>query len=340
MIYDVSMGLAPLFPFESYWWFYLGFSAFVVAMLFVDLSFFHKESHVVTVRESLGWTTFWISLALIFNVLLYYYAQSVAPLHAKQIALEFLTGFVVEKSLAIDNIFVFVIIFNFFAIPQKYQHRILFFGILGALLFRALFIALGSYLMQNHFIVILFGIFLMITGVKILLSPDRPVDLSKNFILRALKRFMPVTDKLHGKSFFIRHQGKLLATPLFVALAFIEFSDIMFAVDSVPAIFAITKEPLIVFTSNIFAILGLRSLYFLLARVVTKFHMLKYGLGFVLIFVGLKMTWLNEQFDGKFPTEISLFIILSAIVLSILASLYFSPSSSDENTHHTKGGVS
>jgi len=238
------------------------------------------------------------------------------------VGLEFLTGFIVEKTLAIDNIFVFVVVFTFFAVPLKYQHRVLFFGIIGALIFRIIFIAMGSILLQYQWIVIFFGVFLILTGFKIIFAPEKPMDPEKNPIIKLFRKFFPVTPTIEGQRFFIRKQGVLYATPLMVALLFIEVSDIIFAVDSVPAIFAITKEPLIVFTSNVFAILGLRALYFMLAGVIHKFRYLKYGLGVVLVFVGLKMAWLNEAFGGKFPISWSLIIIISIIGISIAVSLF------------------
>ncbi len=324
-----------LFPFADYWWLYAGFTAFVLAMLALDLGVFHREAHVVTFKESAIWSAVWFSLALVFNVLLYVYAAWKFPqdprllavagfepaLAAKNVGLEFLTGFIVEKSLAVDNIFVFVVVFTFFAIPAKYQHRVLFYGILGALVFRVIFIALGAVLMQYKWVVILFGIFLILTGLKILFAGDKPIEPDKNPIIKLLRRFLRVTPQLAGEKFFIRKEGLLYATPLFVALIFIEVSDIIFAVDSVPAIFAITKEPLLVFTSNVFAILGLRAMYFMLAGVVHKFVYLKYGLGLVLVFVGLKMVWLNEAFGGKFPITWSLGIIAAIIGTSIAVSL-------------------
>ncbi len=325
-----------LFPFADYWWFYLAFMAFVLIMLLLDLGVFHKTAHIVSTKESATWSAIWVSLALIFNFGFYTYALSTfssdprlmaipgfdASLAAKQVSLEFLTGFIVEKSLAIDNIFVFVVVFSYFAVPLIYQHRILFFGIIGALIFRAIFIALGASLLQYQWIVLVAGGFLILTGIKILLAPDKAPDPGANPLIKLLKQIIPVTPEIQGQKFFVRKNGILYATPLFLALAFIEFSDIIFAIDSVPAIFALTKEPLIVFTSNIFAILGLRSLYFLLAGVIDKFAFLKYGLGFILIFVGLKMTWLNEAFGGKFPVSWSLgiisFILLGSVVMSLL----------------------
>jgi tellurite resistance protein TerC len=325
-----------LFPFAEYWLFYVGFTAFVLLMLALDLGVFHREAHEVTFKESLTWSIVWISLALIFNFLFYKYAAwkfetdprllAIPGFNggaaAKQVGLEFLTGFIVEKSLAVDNIFVFVVVFTFFAIPLKYQHRVLFFGIIGALIFRIIFIALGSILLQYGWIVILFGIFLIITGLKIIFAPEKPIDPEKNLVIKLFRKFFPVTPTIEGQKFFIRKEGVLYATPLMVALLFIEVSDIIFAVDSVPAIFAITKEPLIVFTSNVFAILGLRAMYFMLAGIIHKFRYLKYGLGIVLVFVGLKMAWLNDAFGGKFPISWSLIIIVTIIGASIFISLF------------------
>lgn len=325
-----------LFPFAEYWLFYVGFTAFVLMMLALDLGVFHRDAHEVTFKESLTWSIVWISLALIFNFLFFKYAgwrfENDARLlaipgfdgdaAAKQVALEFLTGFIVEKTLAVDNIFVFVVVFSFFAIPLKYQHRVLFFGIIGALIFRIIFIAMGSILLQYQWVVIFFGVFLILTGFKIIFAPEKPIDPEKNPVIKLFRKFFSVTPTIEGQKFFIRKEGVLYATPLMVALLFIEVSDIIFAVDSVPAIFAITKEPLIAFTSNVFAILGLRALYFMLAGVIHKFRYLKYGLGIVLVFVGLKMAWLNEAFGGKFPINWSLIIIVSIIGASIFISLF------------------
>ena len=305
-------------------------------MLALDLGVFHRDAHEVTFKESLTWSIIWISLALIFNFLFFKYAgwkfeNDLRLLAipgfdgnaaANQVGLEFLTGYIVEKTLAVDNIFVFVVVFSFFAIPLKYQHRVLFFGIIGALIFRIIFIAMGSILLQYQWIVIFFGAFLILTGFKIIFAPEKPIDPEKNPVIKLFKKFFPVTSTFEGQKFFIRKEGVLYATPLMVALLFIEVSDIIFAVDSVPAIFAITKEPLIVFTSNVFAILGLRAMYFMLAGVIHKFRYLKYGLGIVLVFVGLKMAWLNEAFGGKFPISWSLIIIVTIIGSSILISLF------------------
>lgn len=312
------------FPFAEYWWFYLAFTAFVLLMLGLDLGVFHRQAHKVSFKEATFWTIVWISLALLFNVGFYYYASSnFGAAEGWRFALEFLTGYIVEKSLSIDNIFVFVMVFAYFAIPSKYQHRVLFYGILGALIFRAMFIAAGVWLMQFHWVIYIFGAFLIITGIKMMLVPDKKLDPEKNFLIRIFKKFVPVTHELHGQKFFVRANKVLYATPLFIALLFLELTDIIFAVDSVPAIFALTKEPMIVFTSNIFAILGLRAMYFMLAGAVDKFHLLKYGLSVVLIFVGLKMALLNDLFGGKFPISYSLAFILGVIALSVIASLLF-----------------
>lgn len=325
-----------LFPFSEYWEFYLGFTAFVVVLLVLDLCVFHRHAHKVSVKEAAGWSVFWVALGLGFGFGLQAYCSWSFPQNpslvgldhgvlARQVSLEYFTGFVIEKALAVDNLFVFVMVFAYFAIPPEYQHRILFFGILGALIFRAIFIALGSVLLQYKIVVLIFGIFLIATGIKILFAHTKSVDPGRNPLIRLLTRWLPVTEGLHGQRFFVRQAGRLFVTPLFITLIFIEISDIIFAVDSVPAIFAITKEPLIVFTSNVFAILGMRALYFLLAGMVEKFHLLHYALGTILVFVGLKMTWLNEAFGGKFPIVWSLSIILVLLAASIVASLCFPP---------------
>ena len=326
-----------LFPFADYWWFYSLFTLGVLGLLALDLGFFHRDAHEVKVKEAAIWSSVWISLAMLFCLGLWQYTQwklpqdprllaagmtaAQAALLADQTALEFLAGFVIEKSLSVDNIFVFVVVFSYFAIPAKYQHRVLFYGILGALVFRVLFISISATLMQWHWVILLFGGFLILTGVKILFAPEKPIEPDKNPVIRLLRRLVPITPQLKGDHFFLRNNGVLHATPLFVALVFIELSDIVFAVDSVPAIFAITKEPLVVFTSNVFAILGLRALYFLLAGIMHKFWALKYGLGVILVFVGLKMVWLNDAFDGKFPVTWSLGIIAAILAASVALSL-------------------
>ncbi len=329
--------MVELFPFSDYWWFYLSFIGLVVLLLALDLGVFHRKAHAVGFKEAATWSAVWIGLSLLFNFGLYNYASwkfshdprllaipgFEASAAAWQVSLEFLTGYVIEKALSVDNIFVFVMVFSYFSIPAKYQHRVLFFGILGALLFRAIFVAIGSALMQYHWVVVVFGVFLIFTGLKIFFAKEKPVDPEKNFLIRLLRRFLPVTPELQGSKFFAKVNGRTFATPLLVALIFLEATDIVFAVDSVPAIFAVTNEPLIVFTSNIFAILGLRALFFMLAGAVDKFYLLRYGLGAVLLFVGLKMVWLNQLFDGHFPIWLSLAIILAVLILSVALSLAF-----------------
>jgi tellurite resistance protein TerC len=326
-----------LFPFAEYWWFYGLFTLFVLTMLALDLGVFHRKAHTVSFKEASIWSVVWVSLALVFNYFLYRYALWKFPqderllaipnfnpdLAAWTVSLEFLTGYIVEKSLSVDNIFIFVMVFAYFAIPPKYQHRVLFYGILGALIFRAIFIAMGSALMQFHWIIYIFGAFLIITGIKMFFAHKEEIEPEKNLLIRIFKKFMPVTPTFDGQRFFSRIDGRWHATPLFIALLFLEATDIIFAVDSVPAIFAITAEPMIVFTSNIFAILGLRSMYFMLAGVIDKFYLLKYGLAVVLVFVGLKMVWLNDAFGGKFPITWSLGIITGVIAVSVIGSLVF-----------------
>ena len=294
---------------------------------------FHRHAHVVSFRESLIWSVVWVTIALAFNVAFYAYAShTFGPDVGRRVGLEFLTGYIVEKSLAVDNVFVFVLVFAYFAVPPVLQHRVLFYGILGALVFRAIFIALGSVLMQYHAVVLLFGAFLLLTGVKMLWAPERKIDPNQNPLVRLFRRLMPVTPDFRGQSFLLKIDGRWHATPLLVALLFLEMSDIIFAVDSVPAIFAISREPLIVFTSNVFAILGLRAMYFMLAGAVEKFYLLKYGLAFILIFVGTKMVWLNDLYDGKFPISWSLGIIAALLTASIVASLIW-PARRHADTH-------
>ena len=311
-----------MFAFADYWWFYLGFTAFVLLMLALDLGVFHRKAHVVSVREAMRWSAMWISLALIFNVLFYRYATATFGADVgERLALEFLAGYVVEYTLSIDNMFVFVVIFSFFSVPSTLQHQVLFYGIVGALIFRAIFIALGSVLLSYHLVVIVFGAVLILTGLRMLRHDAAAASPDRNPLVRLTRRMMPITPEFHGNRFLVRLSGKTHATPLFLALMAIEMSDIVFAIDSVPAIFALTREPLIVFTSNVFAILGLRSLYFVLAAAVAQFSLLRFGLAGVLMFIGLKMVWLNQAFDGGFPIAWSLAIIATLVGGSIVASL-------------------
>lgn len=324
------------FTIYDYWWFYLGFVAFVAFVLSLDLGVFHKKAHVISVGEAAIWTSVWASCALIFNILFYYYALYVLSqraslmqlpgfdpeLTAKNLAMEFTTGFLIEKALAIDNIFIFAVVFSYFGIPRVYQHRVLFWGIFGALIFRGIFIAIGAELMKIQAVVIFFGVLLFATGVRIVITREKEPDLSQNFFLRQMNRLFRIEHDIKGDHFFIKKDRKIYLTPLFVALIFIELSDILFAIDSVPAIFAITKEPLIVFTSNVFAILGLRSMYFFLSGAIDKFRYIKFGLAGVLMFVGLKMTFLNDYYKGHFPIWLSLLIIVLILTMSILASIF------------------
>jgi tellurite resistance protein TerC len=323
-----------LFPLADYWWLYGLFTVAVLGLLALDLGLLHRTPRPVGFREAAGWTTVWVSLGLAFNVGLYFYARGAfasdprlaipgfdTDAAAGQVALEFLTGYLIEYALSVDNIFVFVLVLGYFAVPAAFQHRVLFYGILGALVFRAIFIALGSVLIQFHWVLYLFGAFLIVTGVKLALSSESNVDPERNLLLRLLRRLMPITPGFRGQRFFAREGARLHATPLLVALVALEATDIVFAIDSVPAIYGVTREPFIVFTSNIFAILGLRSLYFLLGGAVEKFHLLRYGLAAVLVFVGMKMVWLDEWYGGKFPIALSLAIIASVIGASITVSL-------------------
>jgi tellurite resistance protein TerC len=293
-------------------WFWVWFNVGVLAMLALDLGVFHRSAHVVRVREAAAWSAVWVTLALAFNAWIWYYAGS-GP------ALEFLTGYLVEKSLAVDNIFVIVLIFSYFAVPPKYQHRVLFWGIIGALLMRGGFIALGSYVLHRwHWVIYIFGALLLFTGIRMLFKAEDEQDLGKNPVVRWARKVLPMTDGYRGQHFSVRENGKWLATPLLLVLLVVEFSDLVFAIDSIPAIFAITEDPFLVYTSNVFAILGLRSMYFLLAGVIHKFVYLRYGLGMVLAFIGFKMVIMDFY---KIPTRISLAVVASLIGGSVVLSL-------------------
>lgn len=288
------------------------FNAFVLGMLALDLLVFHRKAHQVSLREAFTWSVIWISLALAFNLGIYY-------LWGSEKALEFLAGYLIEKSLSVDNIFVFIMIFSYFAVPPIYQHRILFWGILGALVMRAIFIAAGAALLTAfHWIIYIFGAFLIFTGVKMFFAGDEKIEPEKNPAVVLLRRWMPITKDYEGQRFFVRQDGRLWATPLFVVLLVIETTDVIFAVDSIPAIFAITLDPFIVYTSNIFAILGLRALYFLLAGILDMFRYLKVGLAFVLCFVGFKMMIVDFY---KIPIGVSLAVVAGILTVSILVSL-------------------
>jgi tellurite resistance protein TerC len=298
-----------------------GFLVFVATMVAVDMLFLRAQgAHKVSLREAAIWSLVWVVLALAFNALFWWHLDgSVGRAVANEKALEFLTGYLIEKSLAVDNIFVFIMIFNFFAVPAATQRRVLLYGVLGAIVLRAVMILLGAVLLARfHWILYVFGAFLVITGIKMLVFAEQEPDLAQNPVLRWMRGHLRITRQYHGEAFTVRRDGVLWFTPLFLVLALIEFSDLVFAVDSIPAIFAVTSDPFIVFTSNIFAILGLRSLYFLLAGIITKFAYLNVGLSFVLIFVGVKMVLLDVY---KVPIVASLAIIAAILGGAVVASL-------------------
>ncbi|MEY5020428.1 MAG: hypothetical protein RLZ22_1516, partial [Verrucomicrobiota bacterium] len=294
-------------------WLWIGFNVFVLAMLALDLGVFHRKAHVVSIRESVIWTLVWIALAMVFNL-------GVAHYMGNTKALEFFTGYVIEKSLSVDNIFVIALLFSYFAVPAEHQHRVLFWGILGALIMRAAMIMLGAKLIAEFtWIIYVFGAFLILTGIKMIVKREEEIHPEKNPVVKLFRRFVPVTNDFRGGKFFVRENGVRMATPLFVVLLLVEFTDLIFAVDSIPAIFAVSTDPFIVYTSNVFAILGLRSLYFALAGILDKFHYLKIGLGVVLSFVGVKM--LLSHTPWKIETGVSLGVIVGVLVTSVLASL-------------------
>lgn len=307
--------------FGEYLWLWVGFNLFVLAMLALDLGVFHRKAHSVSVREAATWSVVWISLSLLFNLGIYLFWHDLVPHSSytnQEAALAFLTGYLIEKSLSVDNIFVFVLIFGYFAVPAVYQHRVLFWGILGALVMRAILILLGAALLEEfHWIIYIFGAFLIFTGIRMALHKDEALEVEENAVVRIFRRFMPIAKEYHGSSFFVRHAGQLMATPLLLVLIVVESTDLVFAVDSIPAIFAVTTDPFLVYTSNIFAILGLRSLYFLLAGVIDKFYYLKLGLAVVLTFVGIKMVIVDIY---KIPTPLSLAVVAGVLAIAIVAS--------------------
>ena len=304
-------------------WLWFGFVAFVLAMLALDLGVFHKKDHEVSVKEALFWTGVWISLAMLFNAGIY-------ALFGAERALEFLSGYVIEKALSVDNIFVFIVVFSVFTVPAKLQHRVLLWGILSALVLRAIFVVLGAALLSRfHWLGYVFGAFLVFTGIKLLLQRDAEVDPRKNPLFKLFRRVMPSVDEFHEGHFTIVQAGKRYATPLLLVLIAIETTDIVFAMDSIPAIFAVTRDPFIVFTSNIFAILGLRALYFALSGMMDKFHYLKFGLALVLMFVGAKMLLAGVY---KIPIWASLAVIAALLVGSVVASLLHRPPNEPPNS--------
>jgi len=291
---------------------WVGFIIFVLAMLALDLGVFHRKAHEVSVREAFVWSVVWITLALVFNVGIYHW-------FGRERALEFFTGYLIEKALSVDNLFVFLVLFTYFAVPGALRHRVLFWGILGALVMRALFNAAGTALIAAfHWILYVFGAFLIFTGLKLLAARDEGIEPERNPVLRLIRRFLPSVPEYHGTHFVVKRAGRWYATPLLAVLIIIEATDIVFALDSIPAVFAITRDPFIVFTSNIFAVLGLRALFFLLAGMLGRFRYLKVGLGLVLAFVGTKMLLIDLV---RVPIALSLGVIALLLSLSVAASL-------------------
>jgi tellurite resistance protein TerC len=299
-------------------WLWVGFNVFVLLLLAVDLGVFHRQAHAVSIKEAAAWSAVWVALSLAFNAGIYHFM-------GREAGLEFLAGYLIEKALSVDNIFVFVLVFSYFRVPARYQHRVLFWGILGALLMRGAMIGAGAALIERfHWILYLFGAFLVFTGIRMAFQEEHDIEPESNPVVRLVRRFFPVTAVYHGQKFFVREPSggaaRRVATPLFVVLVFVETTDLVFAVDSIPAVFAVTQNAFLVYTSNVFAILGLRALYFLLAGVIHKFHYLKLGLSVVLVFVGAKML-LEDLFPV--PIGISLGVIAAVLTLSVVASLVF-----------------
>src|SRR5215831_18454898 len=297
---------------SSHVWMWVAFNGFVLVMLAVDLGVVHRRAHEVTLREALVWSGIWIALALLFALGVYVW-------DGPQPALEFLTGYLIEKSLSVDNIFVFVLIFSYFKVPARYQHEVLFWGILGALVMRAIFIFAGIALLQRlHWIIYIFGALLILTGIKMATEKDKEIHPDKNPVLKLFRRLVPVTEDYHAADFFVKQVGHYAATPLFIVLLVVETTDIIFAVDSIPAILAITVDPFLVYTSNVFAILGLRALYFALAGVMRLFHYLHYGLSAILVFVGAKMLLADVY---KLPVGVALGVIAGLLLVAVIASV-------------------
>jgi tellurite resistance protein TerC len=292
-------------------WFWI-FNLIIAILLSLDLFVFHRKSHVVKVKEALWMTAFWIAIAIAFNVFVYY-------IRGTEDALNFLTGYLVEKALSVDNLFVFLLIFSYFRVPDHLLHKVLFWGIFGAIVMRAIFILFGIALVQNfHWVIYLFGVFLVITGIKLAMEKDKEIHPESNIIIRLFQRFFPLTPHFFEDKFFIKQNGRYLATPLFLVLIAIETTDVIFAIDSIPAIIGITNDPFIVYTSNILAILGLRSLYFALSHVLKLFHYLHYGLAFILVFIGIKMLISGYI---TIPVTVSLGTVVSILFFSIVASI-------------------
>jgi len=306
------------------WWMWAAFAAFVVVALVVDLvALESKGSAKVSFREALNWSIVWIVLSFVFNGLLWWYLDAN---HGRELAneksMEFFTGYLIEKSLAVDNIFVFLMLFTFFGVPVQYQKRVLVLGIIGAIVLRAIMILIGAWLIsQFHWVLYLFGLFLLLTGVKMLMMAEAEPDIEKNPLLKWIRGHVRITEGFHGENFMVMKDGVRWFTPLFVVMVMIAITDVIFAVDSIPAIFAITLDPFIVLTSNVFAILGLRAMYFMLADLADRFHLLKYGLAFILIFIGIKMLLLDVY---KIPVGFALAVVGIVLLVSMVASLYVS----------------
>jgi tellurite resistance protein TerC len=300
---------------------WVSFVLFIIGLLVLDLKVLQKDDHEISIREALAWTAFWIVLALAFNAGVYFFEGT-------ERAIEFLTAYLIEKSLSVDNIFVFLMVFSYFGIPSRYQHRVLFWGILGALVMRAAFILLGVALITRiHWIIYLFGAFLVFIGIRMALEKEKKIHPEKNPVVAAFRRFMPVTEKLEGHNFLARKDGRIAATPLLIVLLVIESTDVVFAVDSIPAVLAISRDPFLVYTSNVFAILGLRALYFAVAGIMRLFHYLNYGLAIILVFVGIKMI-LSDII--KIPVVAALGVISGVLVVSVVASLLFQKKGGDD----------
>ncbi len=307
------------------WWMWLGFLVFIGIVIAVDLFLLgRKKDHKVTVHEAFAWMAVWFSFAMLFNALLWWYlGQRHGWSFAHQKALEFFSGYLIEQSLSTDNMFAFLMIFNYFAIPAKYQHRVLIYGVLSAIFLRLIVILGGTWLVSElHWILYLFGVFLVFTGVKMLMPAKEEVNLTDNPLLVWLRRHIRATDTLKDEHFFIKIDKIIYATPLFFALVFIEISDVVFALDSIPAIFAITNDAFIIFTSNIFAILGLRALYFLLSNMAERFHLLRYGIAIMLTFVGVKMLIADWV---KIPILLALAVLVAILGTTILLSIIYRP---------------
>jgi tellurite resistance protein TerC len=295
--------------------FWVLFNIFVLGMLALDLFVFHRDAHVIRIKEALGWSAFWIALALAFNTLIYF-TEGTQP------AIEFLTAYLIEKSLSVDNLFVFIVLFNYFKIPQIYQHKVLFWGIIGALVLRAFFIVVGVALLAKvHFFIYILGGFLVFTGIRMAMASHEPeINPKANPVVKFISRFMPVTNELVDGKFFVKRERMIFATPLFIVLLMVETTDVVFAMDSIPAILAISRDTFIVYTSNVFALLGLRALYFALAGVMQLFHYLHYGLALILVFIGTKLM-LSDVF--KFDMQYALLVVGAILAISVIVSLLF-----------------